>query len=58
MKSNDILLIFVIIFAVGFSLYRRLSKKNQAETGHPSKQQGSSLSSNPKDDEYEPYSRK
>jgi hypothetical protein len=57
MKSKDILVVFLIIFGLGFSLYRRFSKKNQTG-GSTFKQTGSSLPSNPKNDDYEPYSGK
>jgi hypothetical protein len=58
MESKDILLIFVVIFAVGFSLYRKYAKKNQPGAGSSARQTGSFPSSGPKDDDYEPYSGK
>ena len=58
MESKDII-IFAAVFAVlGFSLYRKYIKKNQAgPTGQKGKTPGSSFSS-VKDDDYEPYSKK
>jgi hypothetical protein len=58
MKSKDILLIFVIIFAAGFSLYRKYARKNQPGAGSSARQPGSFPPSGQKDDDYEPYSGK
>jgi hypothetical protein len=55
-KSNIFVLIFVIA-AVGFSFYRRYQKKKQG-TSNPGSHSGSLFSSQTKDDDYEPYSKK
>jgi hypothetical protein len=57
MESKDIILFAVVFSALGFSLYRKYIKKNQA--GKPDQKSGSTGSSfaSVKDD-YEPYSKK
>ena len=59
MESKDIVLLIVVATALGFSLWRKFSKKNQGifTPGHKP-QSGSLFSSQSKDDDYEPYSNK
>lgn len=50
------LLVFLIAF-VGFRMYQKYFKKDDGKSGSV-KKTGSSFSTQSKDDDYEPYSRK
>ena len=58
MKSQDLIVIVAVIFAVGFSLYRRYMKNKQQNTGGFTKPSGPPSPSKTRDDDYEPYSGK
>lgn len=59
METKDIVLLIVVAAATGFSLWRKFSKKNQGKfTPGQKPQSGSLFSSQSKDDDYEPYSKK
>jgi Tfp pilus assembly major pilin PilA len=59
MHKADVIIIVAAFAAIGFSLYRKYIRKDQGKTGRRSASQyGSSVSSPPRDDDYEPYSKK
>ena len=58
MESKDIILLAVVLAALGFSLYKKYVKKNQAgQSDNKHGVAGSSVFTG-KDDDYEPYSKK
>lgn len=57
MKTKDIFLLVFFLLLAGFSLYRKYMKKKSGDDNKGSGTKSSSqFSSNPKDDDYEPYS--
>jgi hypothetical protein len=59
MKSTEVILLVATFAALGFSLYRKYNKKNQGKSGSGSRLlPGPFISSQSKDDDYEPYSKK
>jgi hypothetical protein len=57
MKQSDIFVLLLVIVGLGLSFYRRYSK-NKKGPGNTASTSGSVFSSHPKDDDYEPYSKK
>lgn len=58
MDSKNIFIVILVIFAVGFSIYRKYARKNQQGAGGISNVKGQVPQVNEKDDDYEPYSGK
>jgi hypothetical protein len=59
MNTKDVILIIIVFFALGFSLYRKYIKKNQNKTGYGlDKNSESSFPTKSDDDDYEPYANK
>ncbi len=59
MDSTKLALIVAVTAALGFSLYKRLRKKDQVKNNkQKGSQTGSLFQSHSKDDDYEPYSGK
>jgi uncharacterized membrane protein YebE (DUF533 family) len=59
MDTTEIVLVAVAFVALGFSLYRKYTQKNQGKTyGSKPSQSGSLFQSHAEDDDYEPYSGK
>jgi hypothetical protein len=59
MSNIEIILIAVVFGFAGFRLYQKYIKKNSGKAGAGSdKHSGSTFSSQSKDDDYEPYSKK
>jgi hypothetical protein len=58
MEKKDIIVLVVVIFGVGLSLYRRfMQKKGNTNIGGKDSKSSSAFSSSI-DDDYEPYSKK
>jgi hypothetical protein len=59
MEKKDIIVLVIVVFGVGFSLYRRfIQKKGNANVAGQDSKSSSPFSSSSKDDDYEPYSKK
>jgi hypothetical protein len=59
MEKKDIIILAVVFFGVGLSVYRRfIQKKGNANIGGKDSKSSSVFSSSSKDDDYEPYSKK
>jgi hypothetical protein len=59
MKNTEIIKVTALIILAAALLYRKYGKKKKTELGAGKKMPGTSiLSSNPADDDYEPYSNK
>ena len=59
MSKTEIILFVMISALAGIKLYQKYSKKKSGQTDpYTKKDSGSAFSSNSKDDDYEPYSKK
>jgi hypothetical protein len=58
MEKKDVIILIVVLFGVGLSLYRRfVQKKSNTNIGVKDSKSSSTFPSS-KDDDYEPYSKK
>ncbi len=59
MDKSELITMIVSFSLVGALLYRKYAKDRQNKSGSSAdRNTGSSFSSNPKDDDYEPYAKK
>lgn len=59
MSSSEVIVFALVFAALGFSLYRKYIRKDLGRPGSgQNRNAGSSFTSHPHDDEYEPYAKK